>query len=358
VSAPMTVSWLQEINDRPVVEVAAALGLDIVDSRHISPCPACNEEQRSKGDPRKGPIFLAHGGKGWKCQLCGVGGAGVNLAALVVFQSTLGKDDPRWKQLRALCAERGLCSPPPIPIDSPPPKLRPPRPVPEVPPPSRPEGVVDFWAACHRVTDDPQVSSWLSSRGLDPELVAERDLARALPHDPGASPRWATARALAWSEGWRLILPASGPTGSLETVRARWVGTGAPPHGIKSVSAAAGPGSASAAVYADGNGRGLLSTSTIPGWPKGRPLRVLVVEGEPDFLTYSTHWSDSASAPPAVLGVWSGSWSQGIADRIPSGTQVAIRTHADDAGERYAEHIARTLAGRCTLVRSSPKVPT
>ena len=55
-----------------------------------------------------------------------------------------------------------------------------------------------------------------------------------------------------------------------------------------------------------------------------------------------------------MLGIFAGSWSNALAARIPTGTRVAIRTDHDDngAGDRYAELIARSLAGRCELRRT------
>lgn len=50
---------------------------------------------------------------------------------------------------------------------------------------------------------------------------------------------------------------------------------------------------------------------------------------------------------PAVLGVLSGSWSQEVAARIPSGCRVIIRTHNDSAGQKYCREIAESLCDRC-----------
>jgi DNA primase len=44
-----------------------------------------------------------------------------------------------------------------------------------------------------------------------------------------------------------------------------------------------------------------------------------------------------------VLGIVSGSWTDELAQRVPAGTRVLIRTDADAAGDKYARRIAETL---------------
>jgi hypothetical protein len=80
-------------------------------------------------------------------------------------------------------------------------------------------------------------------------------------------------------------------------------------------------------------------------------VRVVIVEGEIDYLTRATSYTDSETAP-AVFGVIAGAWSGDIAARIPDGALVAIRTDHDAAGDKYAEEIRSTLAQRCEVRRS------
>ena len=81
----------------------------------------------------------------------------------------------------------------------------------------------------------------------------------------------------------------------------------------------------------------------------GEPLvDILIAEGVPDFLAWGTRWNEAA---PAVFSVIAGSWTEAIAGRVPVGARVLIATHADEAGEKYASQIARTLRGRCRLLR-------
>jgi hypothetical protein len=104
---------------------------------------------------------------------------------------------------------------------------------------------------------------------------------------------------------------------------------------------------------------GLVLADTLARWvlehgkaPSGGPLRLLIAEGEPDFLTWASRQSADADAVLAVIGLVSGAWTPAIASRIPDGTHVAVRTHHDEAGRKYAAQIHATLAGRCRLARS------
>jgi hypothetical protein len=79
------------------------------------------------------------------------------------------------------------------------------------------------------------------------------------------------------------------------------------------------------------------------------PVKLLIAEGEPDFLSICQRYPGIA-----VMGVVSGSWHQGFADRIPFGSLVTIRTHHDAAGARYAEAITKTLQQRAVVKRGEP----
>lgn len=221
------------------------------------------------------------------------------------------------------------------------------------PPPSQPSWppraeVEALWASCRFVVDDDEVAAWLRSRALDPAAVDALGLARALP--VGAPlPRWARCQGAWWTEGGhRCILPMFDHCGDLRSVRARRLSShnpkGAPPKGYR----------VAGVVMADSLARTILATGRRPStWPQGAPLRIVVAEGEPDFLTWSTSFSDGDLTAPAVIGVVSGSWSSALAARVPSGSEIIIRTDHDEAGERYAGAIHDSLADRCTVVRGS-----
>jgi len=144
-----------------------------------------------------------------------------------------------------------------------------------------------------------------------------------------------------------VILPMFDLAGQMRSLRARKVVSG---DGPKNVAPA--DYSTAGLVMADALGRTLLAEGRRPDhWPESAPLRIVVTEGEPDFLTWATRFSDADETAPAVLGLASGGWKAEIAGRIPSGATVIIRTHADEAGERYARAVWETIGPRCKVMR-------
>ena len=213
---------------------------------------------------------------------------------------------------------------------------------PRMRPPDR--DVLQVWASGTPVTADSAVRAWLRQRGLDPETIEEWNSARVLP--PGPLPDWARIGARTWSQtGHRLILPLRGATGELESLRARSIAPGFPVKAVSPRGFEVG-----GLVLADFAATEMLAGRTPDGW-KGD---LVIVEGEPDFLTWMHLQRDSKEDGPAILGVFSGSWSVEIARRIPSGTRVVIRTHHDFAGNEYALRIVKSLQGRCPLLRNRP----
>jgi 5S rRNA maturation endonuclease (ribonuclease M5) len=78
-----------------------------------------------------------------------------------------------------------------------------------------------------------------------------------------------------------------------------------------------------------------------------RPGQVVIVEGEPDFLSWCMRTEDP------VIGIGSGWWTQDFADRVPERAEVILRTHDDEAGERYAARVAETLGERAIVWRAA-----
>lgn len=213
-----------------------------------------------------------------------------------------------------------------------------------------PEELEALWVGCAPLDLDAEVSAWVRSRGLDPGLVTDRDLARALPL--GGLPRWARCQGRPWSEGWRCVIPMFDGHGRLAGLRARW----------SRPTAASGPKSVAPAgarvrglLMACALGRQILESGGVPEWwdreEAGGALRVVIAEGEPDFLTWATRWNEAAAHAPAVLGVVAGSWCSELAARFQDGVRVIVRAHADAAGERYAGQVASDLAARCDVLR-------
>jgi len=78
-----------------------------------------------------------------------------------------------------------------------------------------------------------------------------------------------------------------------------------------------------------------------------KPGSVVIAEGEPDMVSYSCR----AAEDEAVIGIGSGLWTQEHAKKIPNGTLVTIATDQDEAGERYAQEVIKTLNNRCPVWR-------
>lgn len=203
-----------------------------------------------------------------------------------------------------------------------------------------PAGEVDaLWESCRPVSDDSVVAEYLTGRAIDPDAVESRDLARVLPF-AGWLPSWARCRGGTWREAWyRLILPMFDASGVMRTVRAWRVGGDPdlpkrlPPSGHR----------ASAVVLADEWARLMLRGVR-------EPKRVVVTEGEPDHVTWSTRVNDPHTA---VIGIVSGSWTREIAERFPVGIRVDVRTDNDDAGNRYAAEVFEGLRRRCFVYRAT-----
>lgn len=350
-----TDGWVAEVKAHGLVNLAALGGVSVSRSgRDIWPCPACGAKHRGHAD-RKGPVGISPDGQGWRCfrPNCGAGGDCVAFACWIATDrdpKTLDRDG--WRYVRDWCADRGLCTPA---VGAAPPFRCLVRPTPRrkglaphVRPPA--QEVRALWGAASSVDKDPAVAAWLQSRALTARRsgwIVDRDLARALP--PSAElPSWCRFQGRPWSEtGHRLVVSMFGPTGCPESLRARNIFLDCPP-GEK---AAAPAGFAVAGLcMADPLARLVLQDGAAPSWWHG-PLRIVVAEGEADFLTWATHFSDADEEARAVIGVVAGSWTPEIAARVPDGSRVVIRTHADEAGDRYADRIAETLTGRCILQR-------
>jgi hypothetical protein len=224
------------------------------------------------------------------------------------------------------------------------------RPSASYPPPTE---IAALWRACVSCGSDAEVSARLEGCGLRSEWVDDFHLARALPATADlpawASFRGARPRRLSWVEsGHRLLVPAYDAFGRMRSVRALSVDGTVDPKGLSPAGYATRH-----LVLACGQGVAML----LGGWERsgGEPHpRVVITEGEPDFLTWATRSSDAAESVPIVLGVFPGAWSDELARRIPEGARVVVRTHRNPVGDAYAEAIRRSLEGHATVYRSRP----
>jgi len=208
-----------------------------------------------------------------------------------------------------------------------------------------PEGeVATLWSAAVPLRDDARACAWCDQRGLDVDAIELMNLARAMPAN-ALLPRWARFRGESWTiTGHRIIMPVADAHGAMRSVRAIRVmdcdlPKRLPPAGHR----------ASGLVLADAGAR-LVLARRLADLPS--PVRIVVVEGEPDYLTWATRFSDADEDAPVVIGVVSGAWTPEIAARIPDDSRVAVWTHHDPAGDRYAADIAGTLGMRVQLWRA------
>lgn len=266
-----------------------------------------------------------------RCHACGATGDALSLVAEVHGLSLRGDDfrqvliaGAELAGLHALVTEletghAPAARPKPIPRPEPEPER-------DYPPAADVEA---FWAATEDA--DADARAWAESRSLDPKAMSTHvdgvAHARSLPD--GDLPRWASYRGASWREtGHRLVVPVYDYAGNLRSVRAIRVVDGdspkrLPPSGHR----------AAGLVQACAFGIAMLRGSFIA-------KRVLILEGEPDFLTWALMRTVYAYAR---LGITSGSWTQEIASRIPPDAKVFLHTHVDEAGDKYAEAITKSL---------------
>jgi hypothetical protein len=211
------------------------------------------------------------------------------------------------------------------------PRIAPPTPKPAAPYPELDE-VADLWRRGTMPADDPEASRYLVGRKLDPVVIGEFGLARVM---QAPVPVWAQYGQRSWLDtGHRLFVRAFDANGNARGVRAIQVRTSDPPKRLPPKGRkAAGLVLANKAAHA-------MLRGESPG-------RVVVVEGEPDFLQWATITQDP------VVGLVSGSWTDAFGATIPRGCRVIIRTHEDEAGDRYARQVVDSLVGKECVVRRS-----
>ena len=215
-------------------------------------------------------------------------------------------------------------------------KVEPPKPK---PPPEYPRisEVVDLWETAKSIGDDSTAKSYLAGRAISVSAATERGLLRVIGFDT-SRPAWAFCKGLPWfTTGHRLVTRVWSSDGVPRSVRS-WQCDGRdypkrlPPsgHAAKGLVLANKP-----------------AVELLKG--KERPARVIIAEGEPDWVSVATR----CRPDEAVFGIGSGFWTDDHAKRIPNATPVLILTDLDEAGNKYAEEVAKSLNNRCPLWRLS-----
>lgn len=296
-------------------------------------CPVHQEKTPSCSVQLRSGVLL------WKCHGCDASGDVLDLVA-AVHGLTMRGDDFRQVLIHAaaLAGLHGIVhelETGSAPVERKPIAPRPepaPEPEREYPPVAEVTALLD---ACVSVTADAEVSAWLTSRKLKPKTIERADAVFALPKDATIA-GWASYRGQTWAQtGHRLIIPMHDAAGIVRSVRAGRVVEGDSPKRLPPAGCRAS-GTVMACAIAVGMLRGTFA-----------PELVTISEGEPDWLS----WVEEPGTY-ARIGITNGGWSDDIANRIPNGTRVAIRTDNDTAGDRYAAAIVKSLRGRCPLKRS------
>lgn len=213
------------------------------------------------------------------------------------------------------------------------------------PPPERPrralthEDAQGLWLASGRVDEDEGALDYLTRRGISTRQAAAKDLVRVIPS--AGLPWWAGYRgdaevASSWYDtGHRLIVQTWDAAGRVMGVRGWRIVSGDTPKRLP-------PAGHSSAGLVLANSRAAMMLQGKLG-----AGRVVIAEGEPDWLVASLLWGDEC----AVFGVGSGWWTEAHAKRVPAGSDVLLATDNDEAGDRYAAGIAATLRDKCNLRR-------
>lgn len=352
--------WIDSASEISTAEVADRLGFEVrrgPSASHCA-CPACGSERRhAKRRDRRGAIGIPHATGGFRCFECDASGDAIDFVSYVLgSQRFRDLPDDRKAEVKAWFTGNAA---PSVGVDRPrkqPVRLPAAFECAEVVYP--PIGEVEaLWAACNPIADDQQVTDYVAYRGIDVgelEWAAECGVAKALPRQV-VVPGWASVAGKPWTEtGHRLIVPMYDRYGVMRTVLARSIERApalksSAPYGYQRRGL----------VMAGPLAQIMLRVGSGAHLHQERPFTLSVREGEIDFLTAFAAGEDGDdsdgkryTAHRGLIGIASGSWTRDIAQRVPGGSLVAIRTHDDEAGAAYADKIAESLGQRVTIRRA------
>lgn len=313
-----------------IAAVSAALGLERARERGKWNCPACGSKDNLSLTAPAGTLRAHCFGN------CGLTGdvfclvAGANgLDVQRDFREVLKATAELAGRLDLLEESERPSGPRPV---------RRAEPKPVAPPVYAPEAeVATLWASARQVhVEDLATTAYLTSRGFDAAELARCDLLRVLPQKTPDYP-WARFGSGTWAaKGYRMVVPVYDRYGEMRGLRA-WTTS---PNEFRPKRIAPKGVAVKGLVMANAPALAMLRGELAPD-------AVIVAEGEPDFLAAATR-----PVPYPVLGVEAGAWTPEVAARIPDGARVALWTHFDDTGDRYAAVVAATLRIRCTVLRA------
>lgn len=295
-------------------------------------CPAHPDKDPSCG--------ITHGEDGTlraRCHACGWSADALGMIAHADGLDTHSADD--FREIMAHGAEIGgdlmladeIRNGRPV-VDRKPVPLPPPEPPREYPDQTE---VLNLWSCAAPITSDATASALLKSRSIDPDAATERALLRVFgPSQP--LPGWATYQRASWRDsGHRVIARVVDSKGAVRSVRS-WQVDGKsgpkrlPPTGHRMTGL----------VLVNREAAKVLAG-------KSKATRIVICEGEPDWATWATRVPEGV----AVFGIGSGSWTKEHADKLPKSSSVYVRTHCDEAGEKYAANVIETIGERCAVWR-------
>ncbi len=345
-------AWFDDAKRMPFMLVARQLGLEIgPDGRSCGPCPVCfrprrSSEQREKAGQRERRLALSVSTSDHadyvKCFTngtdgCGFQGSMLDLAAAKLFGV------PKWEpknaeqtaRLRAFFGDAGFGVNELAPVKTP----RPP------PPPARrlQNSELDrFWSrSLVPVGANAAAVQWLSGKGIDPAAIDRLGLAKALPPEPVALPRFARCGGQTWFEsGHHLVVQCFEccPDGDVKFV------------GCHSRAVNGNQDKARWPAGAQGAGLVLLWAPAAFADSAADAQLTMIVEGVPDFLLAAVMYGKDAR----IIGVFSGSATPDAASHFPPCSKILLAMHDDESGRKYADKWQQTLAGGEHHIRRDP----
>jgi hypothetical protein len=151
--------------------------------------------------------------------------------------------------------------------------------------------------------------------------------------------------------GYRVVFEMVGTDGEVKSIRLRRpLRKAKRKSDLKSLAI---KGSVTHLLLANQEARELLrNRGQRPAEWGDRPIRVVIAEGESDWLCAATEPDESIRAVFGICGP--GQWCTRFAAAIPEDAAVEIATDSDAAGNKYGKDIAQTLAGHPSVRRWRP----
>jgi hypothetical protein len=333
--------YICKMRDASILDVATQLDVPIRKTT-IATCPACGVSRPERGGkltPNGASGVGTREDRGWSCFACHATGDQLDYISLTLCGRRLRDcSASQVAEVRQWCHRYlGLAG------------EREPRstargvPSEAEPRYADPQQLRAMWRTTAPVTAVPEVSRYLESRGIDPVVVAARQLARAITPSTALCTGARLGRRTWLDTGHLLVLPLVDARGRCRSLLGRSVSTAsnenAPPKSLGlSGSKRAG------LVLCDAVGRYLLEHDPVTSCVGEI---VCILEGEIDYLTASC---DARTDEFAHFGVGAGAWTEQHAERIPLHAHLWIATDQDPTGDRYAAEIINTLPGRSDLI--------